>query len=272
MMPDNDERMDELLRSAARDYNAPGEVPRDRIWQRVQAAREAAQRESGRAPAPGISRLHRRWHWAIGSVAAAALVLGMAIGRLYERRSTGTRPQLAAASPTVSPASVDSQAPTGASFPAVASAPPAASLSRGGDSPRERTPHADGSSGTVDEAAPPDAAYRLAVAEHLVGTEAMLTSFRAAARNGDVDAQLTRWARNLLTTTRLLESSPAAPDPAMRRLLADLELVLLQIAHYSNTEPDHAQELDLIEHSIERRGVISKLRTTIPTGQQPAGT
>jgi len=115
-------------------------------------------------------------------------------------------------------------------------------------------------------------AYRLAVVEHLAGTEAMLTSFRAAAKRGQVDAQITAWARNLLTTTRLLEASAAQEDPTMKRLLDDLELVLVQIAQYTSAGPHRAEELELIEHSIERRGVIGKLHTTIPARLGPAGT
>jgi hypothetical protein len=38
------------------------------------------------------------------------------------------------------------------------------------------------------------------------------------------------WARDLLTTTRLLLDSPAGADPARRELLETLELVLVQIA------------------------------------------
>ena len=113
-------------------------------------------------------------------------------------------------------------------------------------------------------------AYRLAVVEHLAGTEAMLTSFRAAAKHGEVDAQITTWARNLLTTTRLLQAS-AAEDPTMKRLLDDLELVLVQIAQYKSANPHRAEELELIEHSIERRGVIGKLHTNIPARVAPAG-
>jgi hypothetical protein len=115
-------------------------------------------------------------------------------------------------------------------------------------------------------------AFRLAVVEHLAGTEAMLTSFRSAAKRGEVDAQITSWAKNLLTTTRLLQSSAAQEDPTMKRLLDDLELVLVQIAQYTSTGIHHAEELELIEHSIERRGVIGKLHTTIPARLTPAGT
>jgi hypothetical protein len=58
----------------------------------------------------------------------------------------------------------------------------------------------------------------------------------------------------------------------MKRLLDDLELVLAQIAQYSATGTHSSEELELIEHSIQRRDVIGKLRTTIPARLQPAGT
>ncbi|HVX39446.1 MAG TPA: hypothetical protein VHB25_07720, partial [Gemmatimonadaceae bacterium] len=40
-IPD-DERFDELLQDMARDYNAPGSVPRDAMWARIAEARGEA--------------------------------------------------------------------------------------------------------------------------------------------------------------------------------------------------------------------------------------
>jgi len=92
----------------------------------------------------------------------------------------------------------------------------------------------------------------------------MITSFRAAARNGETDAHVAKWARDLLGTTRLLEASPAAADPVMKRLLDDLELVIVQIVQYTTRGTNDPEELDLIEQSIKKRGVITKLRGTLP--------
>ena len=36
-----DDRLDDLLRDSAREYNAPPETPREEVWQRIVAAREA---------------------------------------------------------------------------------------------------------------------------------------------------------------------------------------------------------------------------------------
>src|SRR5262249_1788732 len=100
------------------------------------------------------------------------------------------------------------------------------------------------------QAASPDPAYRLVLLPHIAGSEAMITAFRASARSGEMDAQLAGWSRDLLSTTRLLEASPVAKDPTMRRLLEDLDLVIAQISRYVARGTVNTEELDLIEESI----------------------
>jgi hypothetical protein len=118
----------------------------------------------------------------------------------------------------------------------------------------------------------PSLAYRLVVLQHLAGSEAMITSFRSTARGGQVDAQMAAWAKELLSTTRLLEGSDAGKDPVMKRLLEDLDLVISQIVQYTTRGVTDTDELDLIEQSINKRGVINKLRSTMPARLQTAGT
>ena len=114
--------------------------------------------------------------------------------------------------------------------------------------------------------------YRLVVLKHLAGSEAMITAFRSAARRGEVDAQLADWSKELLSTTRMLEASPATDDPAMKRLLEDLDLVLAQIKQYAARGTTNRDELDLIEQSIIKRGVMTTLRSTVPVRNAPSGT
>lgn len=102
-------------------------------------------------------------------------------------------------------------------------------------------------------------AYRVATVEHLSRTEALLTDFRAG---GATDERLTTWARDLLSTTRLLLDSPAGDDLEIRRLLEDLELVLAQIATLS----DRGEDRELIDQGLDRNGVLLKLRTVVPSG------
>jgi hypothetical protein len=256
---------DALLRAAAQGYNRPGETPREAMWSEIRS------RRVGRGPR-NAGRPNRA-AWFVPAVAAAVLVIGIAIGRIYERWNglrtapvtaqvkRDSTPQVAVTPPAAEPSSkmdtiVEPTVPT-------LNAPRNASHAQ----PATRNPQ------PTTRFAPNSAnlAYRLAVVQHLAGTEALLTSFRAEAKNGEVDAQVTAWARNLLTTTRLLQASAAQQDPTMKRLLDDLELVLVQIAQYTSAGPHRAEELELIEHSIERRGVIGKLHTTIPARFVPAG-
>ena len=58
----------------------------------------------------------------------------------------------------------------------------------------------------------------------------------------------------------------------MKRLLEDLELVIVQIVQYAGRGTNDPEELDLIEQSIKKRGVITKLRGTLPGQAGLAGT
>jgi hypothetical protein len=108
------------------------------------------------------------------------------------------------------------------------------------------------------------ATFRLAALEHLVKTEVLLTSFQVDARAGRVDYGLEPWARELLSTTRLLLDSPAATEPRLEGLLRDLELVLVQIAQYP--ESRGPGELELIDQALLDNDVITRLRLAVPSG------
>jgi hypothetical protein len=238
----NDDQLDEILSEAARDYNAPADVPRDAMWARIAEARR--QRSVAQ---PARSRV---WLWSGAGIAAALLIAtGISIGRRMERstpigggavasRDTGSRRDSTTA--VAPPRQV-------AATPRESSVTPTREAARDTSGP-DRT-----------------LAYQLVVLQHLAGTEAMITSFRASARSGETDAHVAKWARDLLGTTRLLEASPAADDPVMRRLLDDLELVIVQIVQYTSRGTNDPEELDLIEQSIKKRGVITKLRGTLPS-------
>lgn len=83
---------------------------------------------------------------------------------------------------------------------------------------------------------------QLAMQEHLVRTVALLTTVRDAAPARNVaaaaNADLTPMARELLTTTRLLLDQPPLRDERTRRLLQDLELVLVQIIQARASAPE----------------------------------
>jgi hypothetical protein len=128
------------------------------------------------------------------------------------------------------------------------------------------TPDSPAPMTVVTEAAPrgSEVAYRLAATEHLSQSETFLTLFRASVRQGGNEQLASSTARQLLATNRLLLDSPAATDNRTRILLQDLELVLAQIAQLSGrpSSPD----LDFITNGLDDSGVMSRLRTAVPSG------
>ena len=116
--------------------------------------------------------------------------------------------------------------------------------------------------------------YRLAAVETLGQAEALLTAYRAdgaMSRDSASSRQLGLWGRQLLSSTRLLLDSPAGDDPQFRRLLDDLELVLVQIIRGAGAELD-ASERALIEHAMKERNLLPRIRTVVPAGGAAADT
>ncbi len=198
-----EDRFEQLLRDAARDYHRPPDTPREAMWRRIEAARAARRRVI-------VLRPWVRW----GAGLAAVLAVGIALGRW--------------------------------------------TAGAGGA----------GGAGGADRVAV--LAYRVAAAQHLTRTEALLTGFRAETRAGEPTAQFTAQARDLLTTTRLMLDSPAANDPRLKSLLEDLELVLAQIAQLPSSGA--REDVQLINQGLDQRSVLLRLRTAIPAGPGPVRT
>jgi hypothetical protein len=120
------------------------------------------------------------------------------------------------------------------------------------------------------------AVLRTASLDHLVKTETLLTLVRADARAGRVEPSLSSWARGLLSQTRLLIDAQGDADPAMKRLLEDLELVLVQIVGVTNeNENDPARvrsELNLALDGIEERNILPRIQAVIPASPRFVGT
>ncbi|MEK6687101.1 MAG: hypothetical protein AABZ01_01425 [Gemmatimonadota bacterium] len=103
--------------------------------------------------------------------------------------------------------------------------------------------------------------YATAAVQHLSRAEIFLTTLRLDPKAG---VSLTGQARDLLSSTRLLLDSKAAADPKLRRLLEDLELILVQVAQLSDDRLD--EELGFITEGLAQRNVLSRIRTAIPAG------
>lgn len=224
-----DDQSDDQLREAARDYNVPPETPRELMWQKIVAARTADQADTGTEDRKDKT--------------------------IY---SLTERPVRAPARPSVRPTVRALRWPVGI----------AALLALGIGLGRLTAPRQDGPAPTIvaTEPAPrgSEVAYRVATTEHLSQSEAFLTLFRASVRQGGNEQLASSTARQLLATNRLLLDSPAATDNRTRLLLQDLELVLAQIAQLAG-QPG-SPDLDLITDGLDDTGVMSRLRTAVPSG------
>jgi hypothetical protein len=281
----SDERFEEMLRRAARDYRAPGATPRDEMWAAIERARRARHPAApARRPLAGV---------AAAAGIAAVLALGVAIGRWTA--DSGPPPSTlgvglpagSVAAPALAPQLDTAVLPAEpARAVAVAESDRAAGMASPDAAPRVAMPD-DGApaerrrrAATVEPSrqlvatAPPvltrttparRPAGGAATARHLAEVEVLLTAFRADARAGAVDRDVADWARDLLGTTRLLLDSPAGDDARLRRLLGDLEVVLAQMARLPG-RPAAGDEVQIIDEAVRQRDVIARVRSALPAG------
>lgn len=296
-----EERMDEIIRSAAGEYNSPPATPKDDMWNAIVAAREVprlhvtaggAPRSTSQQGYNAPKRFSTRFAW-IGLAAAAVLLVatGVGIGR-WTSQSTTTPQRIANNPPPVPVAPTDEvTAPAapetfgGEEAGIETAAKPQARVEQ---QPRQRSreeilrdprvvgtrtlntlagtrsPSSSNQFTTPVVATMPgsNSSYQVATQRHLADAEALLTSFSLGNRNARMDAQFASWAKGLLSNTRLLLDSPAGDDPRRAKLLQDLELVLAQIVQLSPNAA--AQDRELIEGSINEGHVMTRLRTAIP--------
>jgi hypothetical protein len=76
----SDDRFDDVLREAVRDYHRPPETPREQMWERIEAERQR------RRAAPRAVVLRPVWRWGLGL--AAVLLFGIAIGMWIRPQQT----------------------------------------------------------------------------------------------------------------------------------------------------------------------------------------
>ena len=86
-----DDRFDDLLRDAARQYNEPPETPREEMWQRIVAekaeAAEKADAETRVLPFRSFRSVRTFRPFALAAGIAAVLAVGIGLGRLSVERA-----------------------------------------------------------------------------------------------------------------------------------------------------------------------------------------
>ena len=265
-MTDEEDRMDAVLRQmAAEEYNRPPHiVPREQMWDAIRAGATAGTAGTASGAEATVTPLRKRLpQWVYYAVAAVVL---LAVGIQLGRRMGPSR-EVA----SVPPVSRDSLGPdsAGALVPApdrqladnTERAEPSARSDDDKGRPRPRPePERFANPNYASDAA--TQAYSVVAAQHLTQAEALLTAFKADLSQGRMDTEMASWGKDLLSNTRLLLDSPAGRDPVRRKLLQDLELVLVQIVQLSPNAP--ARDRDLINGAITDDHVLTRLRTAIP--------
>lgn len=270
----NQDSIDERVRALAAEHYHPreGAVPRDAMWATIAPAWQAE-----RVATPTTVHKFRTARWRWSAALAAGLLIGIVLDRgvesylatSREHVSAAAAPQRVAAVTVVPPAplattntqpSAESTHVSPSTRGEHASAPEQRLSSVASEAPAAPTPLGT-SSRTL---------YHAATIQTLAQAEALLTTYRRAdqalgGRDQESMQQAARWARDVLSSTRLLLDSPAASDPQLRALLSDLELVLAQIVQVSGA-PLQADERQLIERAMRDRDLMPRLRSAVPAG------
>lgn len=236
----SDEKFQEFLQRELRDYNAPpADVPKDAMWEVIAKARASRRAAPVRRPL----RTYAPW---IGM--AATLLIGVGIGR-YMLRDDATTPQV-----------VTTQDSLPAALPVGDTATADAPLI---EIPTQRLASRNASSAMprflpAATRAEPTTSVNLASRTHLQRAEALVTVVAATPADAVMDSLTGKWAREMLTNTRLLLDSPAGDDPVRRRLLEDLETVLVQLVQRSGASAD---DREILDRTLERTQLLTRLRT-----------
>jgi len=269
----SDAQFEEFIKREAQAYNPPpAETPRDEMWSAIRAQRAAnasGTRPVSSAPRVGGAMPNRSdkptLRFALIGM-AATLLLGIGIGRYAMQRDAAVS-QLASQIELAMTGNVPSSSPFPDSMPdgpiGRADAPDASLVTLAPapiqPSRQRSSSRSVASSGVADASAgEPNAALQIVSREHLSRAEALVSVVAASPADAVMDSLTGRWARDMLTNTRLLLDSPAGDDPVRRRLLEDLETVLVQLLQRTGGAVD---ERALIDRTLERTQLLSRLRT-----------
>ena len=270
----DDDRMDALLRQMAVDeYNRPPHiVPREQMWDVIrqglgQETAGTGNRERGTGNATELPFVRRvpRWLY-LAAAAVLLLAVGIQVGRLLG--PAGSAASRGGVPMAVNPGSLGTDTADARMQDRDASPrrDVATTGERSDDNSRPRPrPRPEPERYATPDLASESAsrAYNVVAAQHLIQVEALLTSFKGDLNQGRMDTQMASWGKELLSNTRLLLDSPVAADPVRRRLLQDLELVLVQIVQLS--PGTSSRERDLIKGALTDDQVLTRLRTAIPS-------
>lgn len=272
----DDRRFEEFLQREATEYNRPpNATPRDEMWEIVARARSGARTSDRSAVGRAAAGSRSAWRYAPWIGMAATLLIGIGLGRVAMREDAA--PAGVAAAPVATPA-VTAGSPDSGRDSVDPTAVVAGAVVRQGTEGAAAVPGTGGATQRVGPArnvaagraagveAPAggsngDAggtAYAMASRDHLTRAEALVAVVATMPADAMMDSLMGRWARDVLTNTRLLLDSPAGEDPIRRRLLEDLETLLVQLVQRSGRA---AEERELIDRTLQRTQLLTRLRS-----------
>ena len=241
-----DSRWDQALERIREEYHAPPETPREEMWgaieQTLVGAELDGQAGGGDAPDREVRRTLGRpgpLSFVAAAAAVALLWAGFGLGRASVQTPATARTAEAEPGPGIvqgSPASGDAATLT-ATGPASAGAP-------------------------VN-------AYGFAAARLLSTTGTFLTQVEDRAAQGTMPDNAGRWAKGLLTQTRLMLDAPAGDEAGLRTLLEDLELILMQVVALSQAQDDGDSdvggfELEQLTNGLRNGDVLPRIQRMLP--------
>lgn len=246
----DDTELDGVIQQVLSDMTSPPAPAMDEMWAHIEREHFG--------PAGVLRwRSHRstaRWATMLAPI-AAALIVGVAVGR-YSMRGYSTGQYSAAQERVVVTPSSSRRAAT-----------QVRSLARDSAGLRTAEPAAPSyvSTPASSRAAMPvridshnsDEAYQDEMGRYLVHTAALLTALPANGQGAESDTDVANRASALLTQTHLLLDSQVGSDPALHRLLEDLELVLAQVARLHPARG--TTDLQLIHQALQQRDVLPRL-------------
>lgn len=255
MSEEHDERFEVFLQREVAEYNRPPQdAPREEMWEVIARTRSKGRGAGGAAHPPGTSRRLLRYAPWIGM--AATLLIGIGVGRYLMQREVPVDLATQSAPPVIEIPAVESAAPAGSGAAATESGqrrvvPVRAVASAAAPRAESRAPEAFA-------VGPANAAYQRASRDHLARAEALVAVVAAMPADALMDSLMGHWARDVLTNTRLLLDSPAGEDLIRRRLLEDLETLLVQLVQRSGRA---VEERDLIDRTLLRTQLLTRLRS-----------
>ena len=111
---------------------------------------------------------------------------------------------------------------------------------------------------------------RVAMNEHLVRTATLLTSVVSRDPDARPRADVTAWSQEWLATTRMLLDSPEViADDETKRLLEDLEVVLMQIIQSRGTTAPEARRAP--SETMRETNLLPRMRAAVSTASISTG-